>query len=94
MKSKSKVKSTYCQWPCSPRRWGCPGQAPQATGAETLISSCAQQVLCLSLNSPFRGIKYLEDLLQWFHFHSQSQSELYQFTSFLGQVSDEKLQDI
>lgn len=66
------VSCTYSRPLHSPRRQGCPGQAPRAT-QEGQVSSFAPQAQCPS--SPFLGGRGQEDLLPWIQFHPQSVSE-------------------
>lgn len=68
---------TYCQLQRSPQRQGCRGQAPHSTREETLTSSAAPQALRLSPHSLFLEMRYLQDLVEWAHFHSQSLPEFY-----------------
>lgn len=82
---------TYSQQQCSPRRQGCPGQAPRSTQEEGRVSSFSRQAGRPS--SPFLGVRCLEDLLQWIQFHPQSVFELDWFSFSLDQLSGERLQD-
>lgn len=68
------LRHTYSQLQCSPRRQGCPGQAPRSTQEEVPVSSFSRQARCPS--SPFQGVRCLEDLLRWIQFHPQSVFEL------------------
>ena len=68
---------TYCQLQRSPQRQGCQGQAPHSMWEEMLMSSAAPQALRLSPNSLLLEIRYLQDLVEWAHFHSQYLLEFY-----------------